>query len=93
MLDRISKAEMVYALQNSGAYGEMPQLVAAGLLPEDAQTADSTGYKYSVSLAPDKKSYSTKAEPAVYGKTGKLTFTVTLNEKRQAHLSSNDNGK
>jgi len=93
MLDRISKAEMVYALQNSGTYGEMPQLVAAGLLPEDAQTADSTGYKYSVALTADKKSYSAKAEPAVYGKTGKLTFTVTLNEKRQAHLFSNDNGK
>ena len=30
MLDRISKAEMVYALQNKNSYGEMPQLIAAG---------------------------------------------------------------
>jgi len=93
MLDRISKAEMVYSLQNGGNYGEIPQLIAAGLLPDDAQTADSTGYRYSVTLAADKKSYSSKAEPAVYGKTGKLTFTVSLNEKRQPHLSSKDNGK
>jgi len=62
-------------------------------LPDDAQTADSTGYRYSVTLAADKKSYSSKAAPAAYGKTGKLTFTVKLNEKRQPHLSSTDNGK
>src|SRR3954453_1434426 len=55
MLDRISKAEMVYALQNGSLYGEMKQLVDAGFLPEDAQTADSTGYKYSVQLSADKK--------------------------------------
>lgn len=93
MLDRISKAEMVYALQNSGSYGEIPQLVGAGFLPDDAETSASTGYKYSVAIAPDKRSYSAKAEPAVYGKTGKLTFTVELNDKKQPHLTSNDYGK
>src|SRR5512142_3140208 len=40
MLDRISKAEMVYALQNGNSYGEMKQLVAAGFLPEDAESSD-----------------------------------------------------
>jgi hypothetical protein len=93
MLDRISKAEMVYALQNSGMFGEMPQLVSAGLLPDDAQTADSTGYKYSVNLSADKKSWSAKAAPAIYGKTGKLTFSVELNDKQQPHLTSKDYGK
>jgi hypothetical protein len=93
MLDRISKAEMVFALQNNNSYGEMPQLVAAGFLPDDAQSADSTGYRYTVTVAGDKQSYSAKAEPAVYGKTGKLTFTVELNDKRQPHLTSKDHGK
>jgi hypothetical protein len=93
MLNRISKAEMVYALQNNNSYGEMPQLVAAGFLPDDAQSTDSTGYKYSVSVAADKKSYSAKAEPAVYGKTGKLTFSVELTDKRQPRLTSKDYGK
>jgi hypothetical protein len=93
MLDRISKAEMVYALQNNSLYGEMPQLVAAGYLPDDAQSADSTGYKYSVTLSADKKSYSAKAEPAVYGKSGKLTFSVELSDKGQPHLTSKDRGK
>lgn len=93
MLDRISKAEMVYALQNGNTYGEIPQLVLAGLLPDDAKSSDSTGYKYAVKVSDDKKSYSAKAEPAVYGKTGKLTFTVQLNEKSQPHLTSKDYGK
>jgi hypothetical protein len=93
MLDRISKAEMVFALQNGGLYGEMPQLVGAGFLPSDAQSSYSTGYRYSVKLSGDKKSYSAVAEPAEYGKTGKLTLTVELDDKKQPHLTSKDNGK
>ena len=93
MLDRISKAEMVYALQNGNTYGEIPQLVGAGFLPDDAESSASTGYKYSVKISDDKKSYSAKAEPAIYGKTGKLTFKVELNERRQPHLTSKDYGK
>jgi len=93
MLERVSKAEMVFALQNANLYGDLSQLVAAGFLPEDAQSADSTGYKYSIALSGDKRSYSAKAEPAVYGKSGKLTFSVELNDKGQPHLTSKDYGK
>ena len=93
MLDRIAKAEMVYALQNGNTYGEIPQLVAAGFLPDDAQSTASTGYKYGVTVSADKKSWSAKAIPAVYGKTGKLTFSVELNDKQQPHLTSKDYGK
>jgi len=93
MLDRISKAQMVYSLQNGNQYGEIGQLVAAGFLPSDALGADSTGYKYSVKLNADKSTYTAKAEPAQYGKTGRLIFTVELNDKRQPHLTSKDLGK
>jgi hypothetical protein len=93
MLDRISKAEMVYALQNGDSYGDLKQLIDAGLLPEDAEGSESTGYRYILKLSEDKRSYSVTAQPAEYGKTGKLTFTVLLNEKRQPHLSSKDLGK
>jgi len=48
MIERIAKAEMVYALQNGGLYTDMPTLVTQGLLPDDAQTSDSTGYHYSI---------------------------------------------
>lgn len=92
MLDRISKAQMVYALQNGSLYGEISQLIAAGFLPDDVLTSDSTGYNYSVKLSTDRKDYSTTATPAVYGKTGKLTFLVKLDAKRTARLTSKDEG-
>jgi hypothetical protein len=93
MLDRISKAQMVYSLQNGNLYGDVDQLVGAGFLPADVRSSDSTGYKYSIKLNADKTSYSAKAEPAVYGKTGNRTFIVELNDKRQPHLTSKDFGK
>jgi hypothetical protein len=93
MLDRISKAQMVYAVQNNGQYGELAQLVSAGFLPADVQSSLSTGYNYSLQLRADKNSYVAKAVPAEYGKTGKLTFMVELNDKRQPHLTSKDFGK
>jgi hypothetical protein len=92
MLDRISKAQMVYSLQNGGLFAEIPDLIKAGLLPEDVMSPDSTGYRYSVKLAADKKKYSASAVPAEYGKTGKLSFSVELDARNAPKLSSNDSG-
>lgn len=91
MLNRIVKAEMVYAMQNKGLYAEIPTLVNQNLLPEDIQSSDSTGYIYKVSVSPDKKSYSAKAEPAIYGKTGKLTYWFNVNGDKSSALNSKDN--
>jgi hypothetical protein len=92
MLDRIAKAQMVYVAQNGGNYGEIANLIGAGLLPDDVRSSESTGYIYSVKLSPDKKNYTATAAPAAYGKTGKLTFTVELNGK-SPRLTSRDEGK
>lgn len=92
MMERIAKAEMIYALQNQGSYAELPVLVSQGLLPADAQNAASTGYRYNVALAPDAKKYSASAEPAVYGKTGKLSFLMEADGKNSApRLRNGDN--
>ncbi len=92
MLSRISKAEMVYALQNNGFYADMPTLIEKGFLPADASTSDSTGYNYTVSLGTDKKNYSAAATPAVYGKTGKLSFFFDFDGKNNPRLTEKDNG-
>jgi hypothetical protein len=92
MLDRISKAELAYSLQNGGQYAELPTLIEAGLLPPDAKTNDTTGYNYLVKVPDDKKSWSASAVPAVYGKTGNLSFAVDLDDKKRPHLTSKDNG-
>jgi hypothetical protein len=47
MLDRISKAELAYSIQNGGVYAEIPALIDGGLLPPDVKSSVSTGYNYS----------------------------------------------
>lgn len=78
MLERIVKAQAVYSLRNAGSFGEMQTLIEQGLLAADAQTTESTGYRYTVSLSSDKKKYFATAEPAVYGKTGKFSYLVEV---------------
>jgi hypothetical protein len=92
MLDRVAKAEMAFAAQNQGNYGDMNALIAAELLPADIRSSESTGYSYTVTITGDKKRYSAAATPAVYGKTGKLTFMVELDTLGQPHLVSRDDG-
>ncbi|MGI8555102.1 MAG: hypothetical protein ACR2LT_01945 [Pyrinomonadaceae bacterium] len=92
MIERIAKAEMVYALQNGGLYTDMQTLITQGLLPDDVQNAASTGYHYSLTVAPDKKKYTANAEPAVYGKTGKLSFFIEVDEKgKNSGIKNKDN--
>jgi outer membrane murein-binding lipoprotein Lpp len=92
MMERIAKAQMVYALQYGGAFADMQTLISQNLLPADAQNPQSTGYHFAISLSTDKKKYSANAEPDTYGKSGKLSFLLELNEKDQkAHLKFEDN--
>jgi len=80
MLDRIAKAEMVHSLQNEGRFAEFSMLIAEGLLPSDVTTSESTGYNYALNLASDAKSYTVSATPAVYGKSGKMSFLLELDK-------------
>lgn len=92
MMDRIAKAEAVYAVQNGGFYTDMPTLIEKGYLPEDVRDAASTGYLYSVVVSPERKNYTAFAQPSVYGKTGKLSFRLEMNGKDKIpHLKSADN--
>ena len=74
MLTRISLAQVVHSQQNGGLFGDMAALVRAGLVPKDIETPDSTGYRFRVSVTSDRKSWSAAAEPAEYGRSGKLSF-------------------
>lgn len=74
MLGRIQRAEIAYSVQNGGKFAEIPALIKIGYIPKDIETPDTTGYRYRLELSADAKSYAAFAEPAVYGKTGKLSF-------------------
>lgn len=74
MLKRIQAAQIAYSLQNAGSYGDLNALVRAGYVPQDILGTETTGYRFTVTTTADAKSYTARAEPARYGRTGRLSF-------------------
>ncbi len=74
LLKRINLAQTVYSQQHDGKFANLAELIAAGLLPKDLEGTDSTGYSFKVNRATDSKSWYATAEPAQYGRTGKLSY-------------------
>jgi hypothetical protein len=92
MMQRIAKAETIYSMQNAGAYADMQTLVSMSYLPTDVQSTESTGYRFTISVETDGKKYFATAEPAVYGRSGKLSFLLESDGAgQQARLKSDDN--
>jgi len=50
------------------------ELITAGLVPKDLEGAETTGYRFQVTRATDGKSWYATAEPAQYGRSGRLSF-------------------
>lgn len=76
MMERIAKAQTLYSMQNNGAFGEMQSLIEKGFLPDDVLNTQSTGYHFTVKVEAGGSKYFATAEPAVYGRTGKLSFLL-----------------
>lgn len=87
MLTRISLAQVVYSQQHNGLFADLATLIAAGLVPKDIETTDSTGYRFRVNTVSGGKLWNASAEPAQYGRTGKLSFYLDPSGVR-----SSDNG-
>ncbi|HEY0006091.1 MAG TPA: hypothetical protein VGB17_15030 [Pyrinomonadaceae bacterium] len=87
MLQRIMLAEAAFSQQHNGQFADMQALIAAGYIPKDLEGTETTGYRFHISLSPDKKSYTAGAEPAVYGRTGRLSFFLD-----QSGIRSGDTG-
>lgn len=92
MLNRIAKAQMAYAAQNGGKYADMKTLVDARLLADDALSAESTGYAYTVTVTEGGSKYWANATPAEYGKSGLTSFMVRLSENGSPLLNGKDMG-
>lgn len=92
MLEKIMKAEAVYSMQNGGIYANLPTLIERGLISEDVQNNDFSGYRFNIVLAFDKKNYAATAEPVTYGKTGKLSFLAETENGGNVQLSRKDTG-
>jgi hypothetical protein len=87
MMTRISLAEVLYSQNHNGQFGNTAELVAAGVVPKDIEGTESTGYKFQINRAADGKSWYATAEPAQYGRTGRLSFYLDATGVR-----SGDNG-
>jgi hypothetical protein len=93
MFERIQKAQLVFSTDGKGFYGDRDVLVREGLLPVDINTSYSTGYIFNLVVSQDKKSYYVNAVPAVYGKSGKLSFYMESGGKGSSpKVKSSDNG-
>ncbi len=92
MMQRIAKGQLVYSMQNNGLYADMPTLISLNLLPNDIQGTESTGYRFTISVKANGKKYFATAEPAVYGKSGKLSFLLeSEGADQKTQLKSEDN--
>jgi hypothetical protein len=74
MLTRVSLAQLLYSQQHEGRFADLATLISLGMLPKDLEGTASTGYKFRVNAPDGGKSWSATAEPAQYGRTGKLSF-------------------
>jgi len=74
MMTRISLAQVAFAGTHGSQFGNMADLITAGFLPKDIEGTESTGYRFQVVRAADGKSWYATAEPAQYGRTGRLSF-------------------
>ena len=93
VLQRINLAQIAYASQHNNLYGDLPALVASGLVPKDIQASESTGYRFHVTLSKDAKSWSAGAEPVRYGQTGRLSFLLDQSGIRSADTGGKPLGK
>ena len=89
MLTRISLAELLYSQQHEGRFADLATLITAGLLPKDLEGTESTGYRFHVSAFEAGKTWNAAAEPAQYGRTGRLSFFLDATGVR----SGNTGGK
>lgn len=92
MLERISKAQLAYSVQNGGKFTDVRTLIDAKLLPGDIMSNTSTGYNYEVKLLNGSDRYFATATPAQYGKSGRLSFVFETDGRRIPKIVSKDNG-
>jgi len=84
MLTRISLAQLFYSQQHNGLFADLATLITAGLVPKDLEGIESTGYRFHINSLNGGKSWNASAEPAQYGRTGKLSFYMDAAGVRSA---------
>lgn len=82
-MERYIGAEKLYYDANKGVYGTHEELVKASFWPPSFKSGEMYGYKFTIEVAKDKKSFWVHAEPLQYKKTGVHSFYADLNGVRK----------
>lgn len=86
MMTRITLAQVAYSQSRNGQFGNLAELIAAGFLPKDLEGVESTGYRFQVVRPADGKSWYATAEPAQYGRSGRLSFYLDASGVRSSDV-------
>ena len=87
LLKRVIAVQLVYAQQHN-TFGDLAALISTGLLPKASGDPKEVGYNFHVTVGKDGKTYLAGAEPASYGRTGKLSYWMD----QTGTIKSVDNG-
>jgi len=86
MLTRVSLAQLLYSQQHGGLFADLATLISLGLLPKDLEGTESTGYRFHVNAPAGGKAWNAAAEPAQYGRTGRLSFYLDAGGVRSSDV-------
>jgi len=86
MLQRIIGAEVIYSRKFEGRNASLQELIRLGGIPKDIEDGEASGYRFSLVLSADEKSFFATAVPTSYGKTGKISFYGDLSGVRGEDL-------
>ncbi|MEW6737290.1 MAG: hypothetical protein AB1489_38765 [Acidobacteriota bacterium] len=73
-MDRYIGAEKLFFDNNKGVYGNIDDLIGAGYWPENLKSGEINGYKFTIELENNRKTFWVHAEPITYNKTGHSSF-------------------
>jgi hypothetical protein len=74
IISHIFGAEIIYSQKFNGQYLNLVELVNMQAVSKDVEDGEANGYKFTMTVGSDKKSFTLTAVPDMYGKTGKLSF-------------------
>jgi hypothetical protein len=79
VLVKLANVEAIYAAQNAGRFADLASLTSSESamrlnLKDDIDALQTLGYHLTLSITSEGKGYKVNAEPARYGRTGRISF-------------------
>jgi hypothetical protein len=86
LLSRMIDAELIYSKKFQGKNATLQELIRLSGVPKDLESGESGGYRFTLTVSGDEKSFSAAASPIAYGKTGRLSFYADIDGVRAEDL-------